>query len=45
MNILDKVKDSFSMCEIGSEYSRQEIIMRVVQTLCSNCNLGKRDSI
>jgi hypothetical protein len=31
MIILEKVKDTFKKCEIGSVFSRQEIIDRVVQ--------------
>ena len=30
MTVLEKVKDTFRNCEIGTEFSRQEIINKVV---------------
>lgn len=38
MTILDKVRDTFKNCEIGTELSRQEIINKVV--IKHGCNLG-----
>lgn len=38
MTILDKVRDTFKNCEIGSELSRQEIINKVV--IKHGCNPG-----
>jgi hypothetical protein len=38
MSILKKVNDTFKECKIGTEFSRQEIINRVVQK--HGCNPG-----
>lgn len=38
MTILDKVKDTFKNCEIGTEFTRQEIVNKVV--IKHGCNPG-----